>query len=504
MDNSQKKPANDFLTDSTDTILWSDCPEELYLRRVLEEKQLEDGKSATKEDSLLGDSTVENLFTAQKQQGSVRRWKDWAPIARSTMTEGPGSGATPQSETESKLVVIRPRVLEFDDQASMVTSVPEDYTPTFADVGEETHTFDKGVSTLSGDTGMQQIQPQVDYTMWWIQSDAITYAKPEDNHATPLRLKEQTATELSTPVTSNSKTTGWRSEATDSRCCGFLRRAAKEKVFRHIVNLAVLLFVLFVALSATAMVKSRSFRGGIPSDTTQNEPISPTQPESYPSLPPITNALPGPEPTEAPSSIVVPGPFHTPSPTPSAANLGPSSGLPNPTPVNAPPDEGANPQFSTGAPSGISVPTTDGGAQPTEPIVQRVTDLILEKSPGSLESLGENSSTPQYQALQWILFDLTRQSLSDDRIIQRWVLAVLFYSTSGSDWFDSDLWLSDLDECDWLTTSDSDICDEGGRITQIDLRDNNLEGTVPEELALLSDSLGKAKYTFHSNPYRFR
>jgi hypothetical protein len=118
-----------------------------------------------------------------------------------------------------------------------------------------------------------------------------------------------------------------------------------------------------------------------------------------------------------------------------------------------------------------------------------------------VESLGENSSTPQYQALQWILFDLTQQSLSDDRVLQRWVLAVLFYSTSGSEWFDSDLWLSGLDECDWLTTSGGDICDKGGLITRIDLRDNNLEGTVPEELALLSDSLGKAKYIFHSNPY---
>jgi hypothetical protein len=73
------------------------------------------------------------------------------------------------------------------------------------------------------------------------------------------------------------------------------------------------------------------------------------------------------------------------------------------------------------------------------------------------------------------------------------VLAVLFYSTNGNAWQNADGWLTSLDECSWFTTSGGGICDDQGRITHVELRDNKLEGTLPRELSLFSDNaLGKS------------
>jgi hypothetical protein len=47
--------------------------------------------------------------------------------------------------------------------------------------------------------------------------------------------------------------------------------------------------------------------------------------------------------------------------------------------------------------------------------------------------------------------------------------------------------MSDTDECGW---SNQGSC-ENGDIVGLDLQENNVIGTIPNELALLSDSLGK-------------
>ena len=82
--------------------------------------------------------------------------------------------------------------------------------------------------------------------------------------------------------------------------------------------------------------------------------------------------------------------------------------------------------------------------------------------------------------------------LSDERLIQRYALVTFYYATNGEDWKSSFLWLTSADECIWFTSSKSNtICDKDGRIVELDLRENNLLGSLPAEISLLSDTLGE-------------
>jgi hypothetical protein len=494
----------------TDRLLWSDCPEELYLQRILEEQQLEGGGGAEGGDSLLGDSTVENLLVRKKDDGGVRRWQDWAPIAGSTATDVDGNdGRTSESPTDSQFG-LRPRFLDFEEEDSSTMSLPDEHLEYIVDVSEEIVDLEKaGMSTLSGDNGtILQIQPQFDNTNWWIMSDAVTYAKP------PGGVQATTAGRLSvkqppTPSTHNSNHTSGRFEEDDRKCFGFLRRAFQHALFRRVVIVAVFLLVLFVALSATAMIKSKTFRGAKSSET-QAASTSTPQSETNPTPPPFSYAspvAPGAEPvddpardtnppTEAPSIVIPPGPYRTPVPTSTAPNVLPPAILPDLSPTDVPHQDittevpSTSPSLLDSAiPTVVPPPSNPPGDSTTQAFTV-VAGIILAKSPDSIESLGEQSS-PQFEALQWMAADVSQRPLPDDRILQRWVLAVLFYSTRGSGWAHSDDWLTAVSECFWFTTSEVDICDEEGRIISVELRDNGLEGTLPGELSLLSDSLGK-------------
>jgi hypothetical protein len=99
----------------------------------------------------------------------------------------------------------------------------------------------------------------------------------------------------------------------------------------------------------------------------------------------------------------------------------------------------------------------------------------------------QTQSTPQNNALIWLANNTNLNSYSDKKKIQRYTLATLFYSTNGTSWTSNFGWMSDTDECGW---SNQGSC-ENGDIVGLDLQENNVIGTIPNELALLSDSLGK-------------
>jgi hypothetical protein len=108
----------------------------------------------------------------------------------------------------------------------------------------------------------------------------------------------------------------------------------------------------------------------------------------------------------------------------------------------------------------------------------------------------QTPSTPQNNALVWLANNTNLDTYSDEKKIQRYVLAVLYYSTNGTDWLNKDGWLSNGDECDWYNLADGSFCINGS-VVELDFYDvdtkkgNNLVGTIPNELALLSHSLGK-------------
>ena len=123
------------------------------------------------------------------------------------------------------------------------------------------------------------------------------------------------------------------------------------------------------------------------------------------------------------------------------------------------------------------------------PIDDPLLSLLISVSPDGGAALRDENS-PQYAALEWLRSPLNNAFLSDERLIQRYALAVIYYATAGEQWSSSFLWLTSADECIWYSSSRSNsICDANGRIIELDLRENNLAGTIPTELALLMVNL---------------
>ena len=152
------------------------------------------------------------------------------------------------------------------------------------------------------------------------------------------------------------------------------------------------------------------------------------------------------------------------------------------------------------APSPTSAPSVSSG---TSPIIDQVKDLLIAEFPDSATAM-EDTSSPQYMALEWIVqqlqpFRRTRRQrqlqaiTADPRLVQRWTLAVIFFSTGGrigegtspSTWRSSDGWLSFPNECQWSFIT----CDESGKVKELVIEDNMLIGPVPPEIALLGGAL---------------
>lgn len=108
----------------------------------------------------------------------------------------------------------------------------------------------------------------------------------------------------------------------------------------------------------------------------------------------------------------------------------------------------------------------------------------------SLEDDFVGFTTPQYFALDWLANNANYDDYSQDQKVQRFALATLFFTTSGDGWRNSSLWLSDKDECFWYSGSAESPCDESGSYILLDLDLNNLSGSIPAELALLSNLTG--------------
>lgn len=117
--------------------------------------------------------------------------------------------------------------------------------------------------------------------------------------------------------------------------------------------------------------------------------------------------------------------------------------------------------------------------------------LIQSRSPYTV--FWDSSLSPQDQALAWLLKDSYSQQISDDRLTQRFALATLWYSTNGEEWDHPTGWLGASDECsEWNNVEggrqDGIVCGtlQGGNVQELHLEFDNLFGTIPPEIGLLS------------------
>lgn len=115
--------------------------------------------------------------------------------------------------------------------------------------------------------------------------------------------------------------------------------------------------------------------------------------------------------------------------------------------------------------------------------------------PPSTRSALVRTNSPQSKALRWLRNNTFLEDYTLSRRLQRFALATFYFSTGGERrWTNKNAWLSDDDECTWFTTgSDEDtsaismICDDlTGDIRRLQLAQNDLRGTLPLEVSLLT------------------
>lgn len=134
-------------------------------------------------------------------------------------------------------------------------------------------------------------------------------------------------------------------------------------------------------------------------------------------------------------------------------------------------------------------------ASPTRPATTAPQDLIDLLSSVSLDGGTAllTPSTPQNSALNWLAGNTNLGTYTNEKKIQRFVLATLYYSTNGDAWHNNTGWLTDLDECTgWSNNAyDEPFCSSDGAVLELAILENNLNGKIPEDIGLLSNSLGE-------------
>ena len=134
-------------------------------------------------------------------------------------------------------------------------------------------------------------------------------------------------------------------------------------------------------------------------------------------------------------------------------------------------------------------PSTDPTAPPTS--VHFAEMLAFAQNKSSTSSLSDPSS-PQYKAVEWLAQDKfdTGSDWGDDELLQRYVLRVLYHSTGGENWGGAQndaetTWFQSSSVCDWGSTI-AHCSNNGTQLDFIDLEFDNLQGTIPDELGLLT------------------
>ena len=78
-----------------------------------------------------------------------------------------------------------------------------------------------------------------------------------------------------------------------------------------------------------------------------------------------------------------------------------------------------------------------------------------------------NMSSPQYRALSWLaLDDEFLSSLDDPDMMERYILAVFYFSTDGENWDTNNQWLTESHICEWWGVVG---CTNGMRVTLFDM-----------------------------------
>jgi hypothetical protein len=120
----------------------------------------------------------------------------------------------------------------------------------------------------------------------------------------------------------------------------------------------------------------------------------------------------------------------------------------------------------------------------------------------------EDPTSYQSRAVQFVESDINLSTYDDKRIIQRYVLACIYYSTykirtrytdfeypneDVPEWNNVTSWMTIDHECLWFGVS----CNANNLISEFNVHNNQLTGRFPPEIALLYDSLERLDIGFN-------
>ncbi|CAJ1946295.1 unnamed protein product [Cylindrotheca closterium] len=184
--------------------------------------------------------------------------------------------------------------------------------------------------------------------------------------------------------------------------------------------------------------------------------------------------------TKGPTTSPSTSPTQFPTPTPSRM----PTRLPSVQPSKSP----------TMSPTVTPIPTQTPSTSPTYTKGGNFTEIVSRVSPSTVDKIS-NPYTLQNSAFRWIIEDDLYFTYDEDRIIQRWVLALFSMSLSPATWSNGALqedvfanWLDYTHECTWAVSSNDRLaeCDENGVLRSLVFNNANLEGRIPTELYLLT------------------
>lgn len=194
----------------------------------------------------------------------------------------------------------------------------------------------------------------------------------------------------------------------------------------------------------------------------------------------------------------------TPNPTPSLPTSeptftrtnAPSPIGPSPRPTKAP--TAAPSRNPSGAPSGMPTvapttlaPTIAPSGAPTDSPEYILREALADVAASDQTYRAiERQGTPQRKAFEWLLDDPNFMTYLPRRKVQRFALAVLYYSTTQPQFAQESMqtWMSyDTNECTWFTSwfENRLACGSDDIFKFLTLRNINLIGEIPAEITLL-------------------
>mmetsp|Transcript_8349 Transcript_8349/g.12859 ORF Transcript_8349/g.12859 Transcript_8349/m.12859 type:complete len:434 (-) Transcript_8349:99-1400(-) len=121
-----------------------------------------------------------------------------------------------------------------------------------------------------------------------------------------------------------------------------------------------------------------------------------------------------------------------------------------------------------------------------------ITVYNILKQYADVEKAATDASTPQGKAFQdLVAAQGTDPVISSFQMLQRFALRTLYYATGGEAWEYVAGWdaFESTNECDLFGMENCDPTESVLKVVKIDLSNNDLRGTIPKEICLLSDTL---------------